>query len=44
MTGIHIIPKTIESKDDYLFAANVKDDSKGFDIGDWKPNGNIELS
>lgn len=44
MTGIHIIPKTIESKDDYLFAANVKDDSTGFDIGNWKPDGNIELS
>lgn len=43
MTGIHIIPKTIESKDDYLFAANVKDDNTGFDIGDWNPS-NITLS
>lgn len=24
MTGIHIIPRVIESKDDYLFAANIK--------------------
>lgn len=44
MTGIHIIPKTIESKDDYLFAANVKDDNKGFDIGNWKPEGNVSLT
>jgi hypothetical protein len=38
MTGIHIIPKTIESKDDYLFAANVKDDSTGFDVSGWNKN------
>ena len=24
MSGIHIIPKIIESKNDYLFAANIK--------------------
>nr|DAR41935.1 MAG TPA: hypothetical protein [Bacteriophage sp.] len=24
MSGIHIIPKVLENKDDYLFAANVK--------------------
>lgn len=38
MTGIHIIPKVIESKDDYLFAANVKDDNTGFDVTGWDPN------
>ena len=27
MTGIHIIPETIESKDDYMFAANIKTDN-----------------
>lgn len=31
ITGIHIIPKTIESKDDYLFAGNIKDYSEEFD-------------
>ena len=44
MTGIHIIPKTIESKDDYLFAANVEDASRGFDIKNWSPSGNVELT
>lgn len=31
ITGIHIAPKTIESKDDYLFAGNIKDFSEEFD-------------
>lgn len=43
MTGIHIIPKTIESKDDYLFAANVKDDNASFKVTDWDPK-NIQLT
>ena len=30
-SGIHIIPKVIESKYDYLFAANIKDNSGEFD-------------
>ena len=42
ITGIHIIPKTIESKDDYMFAANVKDDNTGFDVKNWDPE-NIQL-
>lgn len=41
MTGIHVIPNTIESKDDYLFAANVKDESTGFDIKNWTTEGNV---
>lgn len=39
MTGIHIIPAVIESKDDYMFAANIKDDSKAeynTDVLDWE--------
>lgn len=28
MTGIHILPTVIESKDDYMFAANIAGDSK----------------
>jgi len=46
MTGIHIIPKTIESKDGYLFAANIKTDNPiyAFDsVKNWKPDVNIEL-
>ena len=27
-TGIHIIPRTIESKDDYMFASNIKTDAR----------------
>lgn len=27
MTGIHIVPRVIESKDDYMFAANISEDS-----------------
>ena len=36
ISGIHIIPKCIESKNDYLFAANIKKDSDLFvnQIGD----------
>jgi len=25
MTGIHVIPRVIESKNDYLFASNIKE-------------------
>lgn len=35
MSGIHIIPKVIESKNDYLFAANIKDELSTFDV-DWE--------
>lgn len=34
-TGIHFIPKTIETKDDYLFAANIHEIDKDKDILDW---------
>ena len=35
-SGIHIIPKVIESKNDYLFAANIKYDSTAEDLfQDW---------
>ena len=35
-SGIHIIPKVIESKNDYLFAANIKNGDLGNDIfADW---------
>ena len=47
MTGIHIIPKTIESKDGYLFAANIKTDNPiyAFDsVKNWKPDVTIELT
>jgi hypothetical protein len=27
MTGIHIIPKTIESMTDYMFASNIQNDN-----------------
>ena len=33
MTGIHIIPKVIESKDDYMFAANIKDTQSSQSFG-----------
>lgn len=42
MTGIHIIPKIIESKDDYLFAANVKDESTGYKV-DWDATENVNI-
>lgn len=32
MSGIHIVPKVIESKNDYLFAAKIKDQQQYFDI------------
>lgn len=44
MSGIHIIPKVIESKNDYLFAANIKDELSTFDIGDWDPSENVQWS
>ena len=40
MTGVHIIPKTIESKDGYLFAANIKTDNPIYafnSVREWKP-------
>ena len=39
MTGIHIIPRVIESKNDYLFASNVLDKGAYYydEIKDWKP-------
>ena len=35
MTGIHIIPKVIESKNDYLFASNIREQDDYIDI-DWQ--------
>ena len=32
MTGIHIIPKTIESLYDYMFASNIRNDNPIYDI------------
>lgn len=43
MTGIHIIPKIIESKDDYLFAANIKDESTGYTV-DWDATQNVTIN
>ena len=39
MSGIHIIPRVIESKNDYMFASNIKDvgDSQYKDIREWQP-------
>ena len=39
ITGIHIIPSVIEAKDDFLFAANIENDSPIYeddDIKNWK--------
>lgn len=44
MTGMNVIPKVIESKDDYLFAANIKNYNSGFDIKNWKAEDNVTLS
>lgn len=44
MTGIHIIPKTIESKDDYMFCANIKTDdvlSEKESIKNWDATKNV---
>lgn len=40
MTGIHIIPKVIESKNDYLFASNIKEQDDYVDV-DWEPEDNF---
>lgn len=40
MTGIHIIPKVIESKNDYLFASNIKEQDDYVDV-DWEPENNF---
>ena len=39
MSGIHIIPRVIESMNDYLFASNIKEygDSKYEEIQNWEP-------
>ena len=39
MTGIHIIPRVIESKNDYLFASNIKDRGSYYydSIREWEP-------
>jgi hypothetical protein len=43
MTGIHIIPEVIESKDDYMFAANIKDDTEADDqrVLDWNADEHV---
>lgn len=41
MTGIHIIPKVIESKNDYLFAACIDSKSSQFDVDDWDATENV---
>lgn len=35
VSGVHIIPKTIESKNDYLFAAGIKQQENTIDISDY---------
>lgn len=37
ITGIHIIPKVIESKNDYLFAANIKEEDYDHSFDDFDP-------
>ena len=41
ISGIHIIPKVIESKNDYLFAAQIKDVQSDV-FKDWQPNMSIQ--
>lgn len=44
ITGIHIIPSVIEAKDDYLFAANIKNDApiyKDTAIKNWDASTNV---
>ena len=43
MTGIHIIPRVIESKNDYLFASNIKEYNQGVsqDIKEWDASQNV---
>lgn len=39
ISGIHIVPRLIESKNDYLFAANIKDTTYDSDILEIEENG-----
>jgi hypothetical protein len=36
MSGVHVIPKVIENKNDYLFAANVKQVQSSVDDSEFK--------
>lgn len=46
MTGIHIIPKVIESANDFMFAANIQSDNPIYEnkeILNWNPEGNVSV-
>lgn len=46
MTGIHIIPKVIESKNDYLFASNIKEKQANIsdEIRSWTAEDNVSYN